>query len=125
MSEVVSLELSLRSGPLELLGPDPANLRRVEATRQNTLVLQDGQPVLVRPPHTAGGPDVWSWQLLNIGPGIVFARWDGLGYAAPNDQNSIQLVSGVGFGEIAAGVMTFACVGATQVTFSVDNLPHR
>ena len=113
--------------PFGVMPPPPANLKRIDATRQNTLVLVDGEPVLVRPPDISSkvGPDVWLWQILNIGPGIAFVRWDGLGYAEPNGANSLQLTAGVGYSDVNAGLVTFACVGATQVTFSVDNLPFQ
>ena len=110
-----------------MLPPAPAGLLRIDAARQNTLVLADGVPVLVRSPELASkvGPNIWEWHILNIGPGICFVRWDGLGYAGPNDPNSLQLTSGVGFSNVNAALLTFACVGATQVTFTADNLPFQ
>lgn len=105
------------------LGPPPANLKSIMATQQNTITLQDGEPVVIRPPRVAGGPDVWTWQLLNVGPGICYARWDGLGYAASQDEHSLYIPPGVGFSGMRARVITLACNGATFVALSAENLP--
>lgn len=112
----------VRSFPSQM-GPAPANLRRFQATAQNTLELQDGEPVVVNPPVPGAGPHTWVWQILNVGPGIVYIRWDGNGYAAALDENSLHLPAGAGFADIPAGVITFACDGATTVTFAADNTP--
>lgn len=117
--------LNIGGSPLDNLGPPPAGLIRVRATRQNTLELQDGEPVLVTTPRTSGGPDVWTWHLLNVGPGICYARWDGLGYAESGGANSIYLPAGVAFSAFTAGVLTLACDGATTVAFTLENLPRR
>lgn len=106
------------------LGPPPDDLKHVEASGQNTLSLEDGEPVLVRAPDSRGGPNAWTWQLLNIGPGVCFARWDGLGYAKEDDEHSLRIPAGIGFSGIRAGLLTFACEGQTHVTFTAENLPR-
>lgn len=115
----------IRSLPSNPMGPAPANLIRARATATNTLELQDGEPVVVNPPLAGAGPQTWTWHVLNVGPGIAYVRWDGQGYAAALDPNSLYLPSGAGYSDIAANILTFACDGATTVTFSADNAPRR
>ena len=108
--------------PYPVLGPPPANLQIREATRQNTLVLNDGDHFRINSPGTHGGPDVWTWHITNFGPGVLWARWDGLGYADVNDPNSIMLVAGYGFQDISAPTLTFACQGGTTISFTATNI---
>lgn len=107
----------------DLMGPPPAGLQRIEATRQNTLVINDGDHFRVSPPRTHGGPAVWRWHLVNIGPGIVFVRWDGLGYADNYDPNSLYLAASSGFADFDAAVLTFSCSGGSTIAFAADNMP--
>jgi hypothetical protein len=104
------------------MGPPPANLVRLQATRQNTIALDGTKVVLVRRPDTDGGPDVWTWYVLNIGPGNLWLRWDGLGYAGVADPNSISLPAGHAYSDIKAAALTFAADGALTASYTADNL---
>ena len=99
----------------------PAGLIRIEATRQNTLVMADASQYAVSSPDTHGGPDVWLWHIVNLGPGVLWARWDGLGFANVNDENSVSLPAGYSFADIAAPALTFAAQGATTIAFTAAN----
>ena len=109
--------------PYGVMPPAPEGLKRHNATRQNTLRVMDGEPVLVRPPQPEGGPGVWTWQLMNNGPSALFVRWDGLGYAGVDDPHSLRLARGEGFRDVNAQVMTFASGGNARIAFTADNVP--
>ena len=99
----------------------PIGLIRLEATRQNTLVMADASQYAIASPDTHGGPDVWVWHILNLGPGVLWARWDGLGFAGVNDPHSVQLQAGYSFADIPAPALTFAAQGATSIAFTAAN----
>ena len=99
----------------------PIGLIRQEATRQNTLVMADASQYAIASPDTHGGPDVWVWHIVNLGPGVLWARWDGLGFAAVNDPHSVSLPAGYSFADISASALTFAAQGATTIAFTAAN----
>ena len=103
------------------IGPAPAGLQRLEATRQNTLVLADGDHFRIERPRTHGGPDTWTWHITNFGPGVLWGRWDGLGYASVGDPHSVMLLAGYGFQDIRTSILTFACQGGATIAFTADN----
>jgi len=103
-------------------GPPPANLQRRVASRQNNLLLADGDHVLVTRPDSSGGPSVWVWHVANIGPGTLWMRWDGRGYAEINDEHSIQIAAQGGFQFISAALLTMASQGGGQVSFTAENM---
>ena len=102
--------------------PPPPGLQRIRAARQNTLVIQAGEHYRVDNPPTAGGPDVWLWQVINLGPGTLWARWDGFGYAKEQDLHSMQIAVGSVFADVRVAVMTFASGAETTVSFTADNM---
>src|SRR5215475_14301520 len=103
-------------------GPPPHGLKIIEATRQNTLVMADGEHFRIDSPQTDGGPDVWDWHFMNLGPGVLWMRWDGRGFARAHDAHSIQVPAMGGYEHISPTMMTIACQGNTTITFTAENI---
>lgn len=86
--------------------------------RQNTRALTAGQQVAYQ--MTGGlGNTVFSWDLFNIGPSDLWARWDGHGEAAVNDPASVLLPSGTGYTGALTSLMTVAAVADTTIVFAI------
>lgn len=90
-------------------------------TRQNTQALAPNAEFAYQHPSSTGGPaGTYNWEMMNLGPGTVWLRWDGQD-AVPNDPASLYLGAGVAYGPANTNRMAVATAAEeTTITFSVN-----
>lgn len=90
-------------------------------TKQNTQALGENAEFAYQHPSSTGGPaGTYNWEMMNLGPGFLWIRWDGQD-AVPNDPSSLSLPAGVAYGPATTNRMAVATAAeATTITFSVN-----
>lgn len=89
-----------------------------QVSRQNTRALEAGQQAAYEHVSISG---VFSWDIMNLGPGDIWARWDGIEDAVVDDTNGIWLPANCGYQGAIANMMTVAAEAATTITFVVND----
>lgn len=87
--------------------------------RQNTRDLTAGQEAVYQATGPLGG-GVFSWDLMNFGPGDIWMRWDGQD-AAADDDASLWLPAGAGYQQAVTSRMSVLSVSNTTISFVVND----
>ena len=87
--------------------------------KQNTQPLAVNTTVAYQTPSASGGAaGTWNWELLNLGPGYLWVRWDGQD-PVPNDPASLTLPPLTAYGPANTNRLAVATdTEATTITFA-------